>query len=148
MTLQTFICQISSLKQFFVRLKQQDINQTPPFDNFLHDSLQNGTTRNASFSNRRFALAAILILSILGSLFIVNNEKSSAEKALSRWRSPTKALLRSPTELQPRTLERPEVFISNWSSPTASLANINKVEEIINLPSYKKSRKNNNHFNL
>ncbi len=132
------------LKQFFVKLKQEDGNKTPPFDNFLLDSIQNKVTRNAPFFNRRFALAAMLVFTIISSLYIMSDDKSTEEKALSQWQSPTNSLLQSNSVWHWRPIEHPGVVISNWTSPTKSLAKLRKIGKYNRVPGLEKSKKNSN----
>ena len=135
------------LIHFFAGLKQEDENLTPAFKNLLPDSLQDDVTRSTIFFNKRFALAAILALSIVGSLFIVIKDKSTEEKTLSQWCSPTNSLLQSNPEWHWRSIEHPGAQLSNWSSPTASLAKLRKAGKYNSVPGLGKSR-NNNYRNL
>lgn len=131
------------LNHFFSKLKQEDEAITPSFTSLLN-SLQEQTNRNLFIFSKRFALAAILVLAIFSSLFLLNENKSPKERIISQWRSPTNSLLKSSQEWRWQSFKQPEVELSNWTSPTASLAKQRSMSRFKSLPGLNRSRNNSN----
>ncbi len=110
----------------FKKLKQKDEELAPSFERVWQAALSKTERTERTWSFHRFAIAAVLMIALVGSLLFYNKQGLAPVQTMTEWQSPTNSLLIFPGDELAKfeiSAVTPEIANSlfRWESPTSSL---------------------------
>lgn len=113
-------------RRLFKELKQKDEERAPAFERVWQAALSKTKQTNQSWKFSRLAIAAALLLALVGSLLFYTKKSLVPVQSMSDWQAPTHSLLNFPGDgLQTAqvSIAKPQkaLSLSRWESPTAYL---------------------------
>ena len=116
-------------RQLFKKLKQKDEELAPSFERVWQAALAKTERTDRTWNFQRFAIAAALMIALVGSLLFYKLQSPAPVQTMGEWRAPTNSLLNfSPDGLliAEVSITKPKIAVSlsEWESPTTYLLEV------------------------